>query len=459
MDAVKVILRRFVGFTIMLSIFLLVLNIVMLSLLISNEIKGEDSPKSVLQNVVASLHKVDAGYALDDDVKDKLRQNQAWAMLLNKEGDVDWEYLLPAEIPRTFSVIDVAKFSRSYLMGYPVFVWEHSDSLVVVGFPKQSYAKYHSYFLVQWVSSLPLRIVLMIVGNIAIVLLLSIIIGTSFVKSVKPLIEGVHALSKENPIHVEAKGIFSDLAYSINYTSDMLQEKNESLKMRDEARSNWITGISHDIRTPLSMILGYASELEESSDVSDEQRRQAGIIRQQGEKLRSLIADLNLVSKLEYEMQPLNLEVTRLSAIARQVTTDFLNNGLDDRYQINLNVTGDHAKILADRKLLMRAVTNLVQNSINHNPQGCTIELAIHYGSGHLPCQFIVCDNGVGISNLDLKDLLELPYSSQRKTPVRAGHGLGLPMVARIVSAHQGELSLRSGYGQGLVVTMFFPSI
>ncbi len=96
----------------------------------------------------------------------------------------------------------------------------------------------------------------------------------------------------------------SNLAQNVNRASSLLQQRADSLKQRDEARSNWIAGISHDIRTPLSMVLGYASDLEESNNISIEQKQQASIIRKQAEKLRSLVSDLNLVSMLEYEMQP-----------------------------------------------------------------------------------------------------------------------------------------------------------
>ncbi|MGV2686794.1 hypothetical protein GNF82_21235, partial [Clostridium perfringens] len=82
---------------------------------------------------------------------------------------------------------------------------------------------------------------------------------------------------------------------------------------------------------PLSMILGYASELEDQSELSAEHKQQAAIIRRQGERLRSLVSDLNLVSMLEYDMQPLQLKSIRLSALARQVVSDFLNNGLIPR--------------------------------------------------------------------------------------------------------------------------------
>ncbi len=88
------------------------------------------------------------------------------------------------------------------------------------------------------------------------------------------------------------------------------------------------------ISAPLSMTLGYASNLEEQVNLTGKQRQQAAIIRRQGEQLRSLVSYLNLVSILEYDMQPLQLKLVRLSTLARTVASDIINNGLDERYPI-----------------------------------------------------------------------------------------------------------------------------
>lgn len=112
-------------------------------------------------------------------------------------------------------------------------------------------------------------------------MLLSLLIGSKLIRSIRPLTQGMQALAEDKKVYIEPKGILASLAQSLNRASALLQQRNESLKSRDEARSNWITGISHDIRTPLSMILGYASDLEENDSVPAEQRRQAAIIRQQ----------------------------------------------------------------------------------------------------------------------------------------------------------------------------------
>ncbi|MED2935683.1 histidine kinase dimerization/phospho-acceptor domain-containing protein, partial [Bacillus wiedmannii] len=201
-------------------------------------------------------------------------------------------YHLPKYVPISYNLVDVAKFSRYYLLQYPVYTWEHDNGLIVVGYPKESHWKYQFSFLSDWLREMPLRIGLLLLFNIGITLLISVVIGTRFIKGIRPLVSGVHNLAREESVQLDSKGILGDLAQSINSASTTLRKKTDALKVRDEARSNWIAGISHDIRTPLSIILGYASEMEDSFELPEEHRQQAGIIRQQGEKLRSLISDL-----------------------------------------------------------------------------------------------------------------------------------------------------------------------
>lgn len=230
-------------------------------------------------------------------------------------------------------------------MEYPVYSWEYGDGLLVVGYPKKSHWKYQFNYPSEWVRSLPQRFVLLLIINVAFPLLISVVMGMRLIKEIRPLVDSIHDLPKNQSVRLDPKGIFSDLAQSINSTSDKLQKNKSALKEKDQARSNWIAGISHDIRTPLSMIIGYASEWENNADLTEEQRQQAGIIRRQGEKLGSLVSDLNLVSMLEYEMQPLQLKPIRLSVLVRQVVADFLNNGLDDRYDIEWKLSNEEIKI------------------------------------------------------------------------------------------------------------------
>lgn len=458
MTGVIRILRQFVIATILISTFLLIFNFVLLGTLMFTEFNQSPSPATSLKQVAQGLSKEGNRYRLDEYAAKILQDNQAWAMLLDQDGYVQWEFNLPDDVPRSYNLIEVAKFSRYYLKDYPVYLSEHEDGLVVVGYPKRSLWKYQLNFLSDWVRSLPQRLFLLLLFNILLALAISLLIGTRLIRQIRPLVQGIHQLAKEQKVQLNPKGIFGDLAKSINSASTKLQNKTAALKARDEARSNWIAGISHDIRTPLSIILGYASEMEENADLPKEQRHQAGIIRRQGEKLRSLVSDLNLVSMLEYEMQPLHLKPIRLSVLAREVATEFLNNGLDERYPIELKLAVEAVQIIGDEKLLVRAISNLIQNSIRHNPQGCEITIETALSEDQSQYYFIVRDNGRGIPEEQLTDITELPYSSKRKRTVKEGHGLGLPMVARIVQAHHGQLILENGAEQkGLKVVMQFP--
>jgi signal transduction histidine kinase len=459
MDGIFRILRRFVAAAILLSVLLLVFNFVLLGTLVFREQRQQPAPENVVREVAKGLSVIDGDrYVLAEEAAKLLERQRAWAMLIGEDGAVKWEERLPDDVPRTYGLTDVAKFSRYYLSEYPVYIWEHADGLVVVGYPKNSHGKFLFNWDADWVRSVPWRLGMLLILNAAVALMLSILMGLRLVRNIRPLVTGVHRLAREEPVRLDERGLLGDLAGSINTASAILQEKNAALKARDEARSNWIAGISHDIRTPLSMILGYASELEENPELPEEERRQAGVIRRQGEKLRSLVSDLNLVSMLEYDMQPLRRERVRLASLARQAAADMLNGGLVERHTIELEPADEDLWIVGDRKPLLRAIGNLLQNSVNHNPQGCRIVIGTFRSGDGTRIGLVVRDDGRGVPREQLAELTELPYSSKRTKPPRQGHGLGLPMVDRIVKAHGGRLLLDSPDGGGLIATMEFPA-
>ena len=92
-------------------------------------------------------------------------------------------------------------------------------------------------------------------------------------------------------------------------------------QVRDAARSDWINGISHDIRTPLSMVMGYAAQMESAADLPPQRQKQAGIIRTQSQAIRDLVNDLNLTMRLDWAMQPLRKERLQPDVYKRQVST------------------------------------------------------------------------------------------------------------------------------------------
>ena len=227
------------------------------------------------------------------------------------------------------------------------------------------------------------------------------------------------------------------------------------LARRDAARAEWIGGISQDVRTPLAVILGYAATLEDDPALPAAARTQAGAIRAQAERLRTLMEDLNLTSKLEYSMQPLRLRYLDPAELARGVVTDFLNAGLPEGFTLDFSAEGPADTMEGDPALLARALENLIRNSIRHNPGGCAITVAVARGADG--CRFTVADDGVGMPAEARAKVQAADFGPLYGTAGGAAHGFGLRLVAGIVRVHGGKLELKEAVPTGLQVSFSIP--
>ena len=142
--------------------------------------------------------------------------------------------------------------------------------------------------------------------------------------------------------------------------------------------------MSHDVRTPLALILGWAEQLEQDSALPDETRQKAGNIRIQSEKLRALIADLNLTSKLQYGAQPLRREMLTAGPLIRRIAVKFCDSAETCALSLVQSDAAEHAQLWVDGALLERLLDNLLGNSVRHNPQPVQIRLQTDVSGGFL---------------------------------------------------------------------------
>ena len=358
-----------------------------------------------------------------------------------------------------YTASDVASLTRGYIDGYPTYTGESEDGLVVIGYPKDRYWKHMSpSWDYDFIKNAPYTVLVVIGVDIFLIFLIYMIANSKLLKSVKPITNGIQALPSGDPVYVKEKGLLSDLAAKINQTSDILQRQKRNLQRKETARANWISGVSHDIRTPLSMVMGYAGQIEDNESLPESERKKAKIIRQQSIKMKNLINDLNLASKLEYNMQPINPKPVNLVAVARQSVVDFINLGMEEKYPIEWNTDEELATcvINGDKELLRRAIGNLITNSQTHNPDGCTISVCVEKSAAEY--KVIVEDNGIGVTNEKLEKLRTTPhYMMSDSGTTEPRHGLGLLIVGQIVSAHKGIVSFDHGKQGGFAVTISFP--
>lgn len=435
------------------ALVLLIVNILVFALtfngIVSKEY-GSASPANMLEAVAADL----SASGLSEERSQELECNHIWVMLLDADGNCDWALFLPEEIPTQYTVQDVAVFSKGYLQDYPVFVRSMEDGLLVLGYPKDSFMKLTgNYFPIRAVRLFPLFVTGILAIDILLLFLVYYFSKRNISKNTEPIMTSIKGLSDGKPAALSIKGELSEIANSVNQASQVLSRQNQ-------ARANWISGVSHDIRTPLSMIMGYAGRIACDDTASGNIQQEAEIIRAQSAKIKDLVQDLNLVSQLEYEMQPLHKEPVRLSKLLRSYAADLLNAGIGEKHSIEVEISPDaeNAVIECDARLISRAVANLVQNSINHNPQGCSVSLRLDCSDTAI--SLTIADNGVGLSAEKLRELEEKPHymeSTDERLDLR--HGLGLLLVRQIVEAHNGNLQIANILPHGCKITLTFPAV
>lgn len=460
MKTLPKLIRRFVCMMLISCILLILLNLILFAACMSSQIPNR-SPWQTAEEVASSLQQEDNGYVLPEAMEKELQRDDAWAIFIDDASkQVVWQTEnLPDTVPMTYSISDISRLTRGYIDGYPAFTGEAENGLAVLGYPKDRFWKdmwpswdYHL------IANLPKMILLALAVNVALICAIYLIANAKLLKSINPIVNGIQALPQNEECHLKEKGLLSELAASINKTSEILQSQNRQLRKKETARANWIAGVSHDIRTPLSMIMGYAAQIESERNLPEDTRKKAAVIVTQSGRMRNLINDLNLASKLEYNMQPINRKEENLVALVRQVVVDFINMEIGDRHPIEWKT--DEALpacfVTADKDLISRAVGNLIQNSINHNEQGCRIFVQVMAANDHATIS--VADDGIGATDEEIERLNHAPhYMVCDENTSEQRHGLGLLLVKQIAAAHKGEVTIDHSPSGGFEVKISLP--
>ncbi len=371
-------------------------------------------------------------YTLPEEALQRLDAEYAFAMLLNEQGEVIWSYHLPDDVPLSYSLSDVAAMTRWYLKDYPVKVWKHPDGLFVLASPKDSLWKQSIQIETPVIAHAPACLGGILLFNLALILLLSLFFGHRFYLSLKSLANGIENLTGREPLALPERGNTASLARKLNEASSVLSQQRTALEKRDNARTSWIAGVSHDIRTPLSLIMGHADNLEQSTELGAAYKKEAAAIRDNSLQIKKLIEDLNLTSKLEYNSYPLRLSEYAPAALIRELAAFYMNNDLAQAYPFEIEIAPEleGLTLTGDKELLFRAFRNLTDNSIRHNPLGCTICIQSFLSKGQLQIRF--SDTGKGIPLTVIKTL----YRQNASSP----HVMGLRVVKQILEAHGGQV-------------------
>lgn len=431
MKSLSKIIARYLMTAVLIILVTLFLNVFLFLVLGFQIVQSTNHLEQKSRKTAAELSLSGETLTLSDTGYEYLQSAYVWGMVLNDDGQVIWSWQLPDELNHTYTTSDVARFSKWYLEDYPVTCQVTDYGLLVVAHPQGSTWKYCVSDSTEKVKKIMHMVPVTLAANLLFVFLLALFFGTRFYHALREIAVGIQHLSEERDIHLRERGMTELLARQLNQTSRILTTQRTQLAKRDDARTTWISGVSHDIRTPLSLIMGYASAMKEDDTLTQQQKNQMELIEHQSMQIKRLIEDLNLTSRLEYDMQPLRVTDFGLSRFLREIVTDFYNQGLSDCHLIDLytDPTLEQRTLSGDRELLSRAFRNLIQNSIRHNPEGCTVTVTA-YPDRDQVC-FQVSDDGCGIPENVIKSLTgTLPDTE------KAPHIMGLRIAWQVIHAH-----------------------
>ncbi|MEX2445429.1 MAG: ATP-binding protein [Alkalispirochaeta sp.] len=224
----------------------------------------------------------------------------------------------------------------------------------------------------------------------------------------------------------------------------------------EQIRKEFVANVSHELKTPITSILGFVETLSEGAlEDTDEAHHFLEIIANQSHRLNAIIEDLLQLSRLEQSHQSITTEEVNLPALSQRIRSNAEPRAREKSITLREN-PGNATTARAAASLLEQAITNLVDNAITYCPDESTIDIVFELRDGELIVA--VTDNGPGIPSVDQPRLFERFYRVDRaRSRALGGTGLGLAIVKHIAQAHGGSVTVESAPRRGSTFRISIP--
>ena len=234
--------------------------------------------------------------------------------------------------------------------------------------------------------------------------------------------------------------------------ASMIRKQHTDILSAAKARQDFSANVSHELKTPLTAISGYAELIEAGMVDEEKQKHFIQEIRKNAQRLLSLINDIIRLSELDRTDSQSAFEKFDLNEIVSECM-EALDVNAKNR-QVTLEYTGEKCNICGSKEMMRELTDNLVQNAIRYNKPNGSVWVEVH--GGDQP-RLVVKDNGIGIPADEQQRIFERFYRVDKsRSKATGGTGLGLAIVKHIVEIHDAKLSLESELGQGTTITVNF---
>ncbi|WP_223066201.1 sensor histidine kinase [Paenibacillus caui] len=254
--------------------------------------------------------------------------------------------------------------------------------------------------------------------------------------------------------------LYEEVIENIHSLSNSLKQAEKDRNKLEEAKRDWIAGISHDLKTPLTFVTGYSALLLNEDYIWSEEEKSTFLneIHTKGLYIEDLIQDLNLSFQMNNSQSPFPLHLSKLNLFEfmQRLIADVANDPRAFQYDLSFHSEEGDMELHADEKLLYRALQNLLMNAIEHNPAGTSIHVTLNREQDQL-AQIAISDNGVGMDQDMLDNLFSKYYRRSTAKTSKYGTGLGMAIVKSLILAHGGHLTVDSELSKGTTFTITLP--
>ncbi|WP_339304245.1 HAMP domain-containing sensor histidine kinase [Paenibacillus sp. FSL R5-0519] len=267
-----------------------------------------------------------------------------------------------------------------------------------------------------------------------------------YVTYFKEISAGINHLANgdfQHRVQISSKDELGTIAEDVNLASEKLREAVERGDFAENSKDQLIVNLAHDLRTPLTSVLGYLDLLMKDDQLTEEQVRHfTSIAFTKSQRLEKLIDDLFEITRMNYGMLPINKTRLDLSELLKQMNEElypvFEKNHLITRLKIDTELT-----ISGDGELLARVFENLLINAARHGKDGMYVDINGYRDADRIIIQVI--NYGGHIRPEELPHIFDMYYTGDRaRTPQEGGTGLGLFIARNIVEQHDGTISAQS---------------
>ncbi|MFD4819140.1 sensor histidine kinase [Peribacillus butanolivorans] len=471
--------RRFLGSVVTIVVIVGIVNTILLLCLLfyramhnfgTEEVSAENFSRTFSQYVELQDNKP----MVNEEGLEKLQDNKAWIQFLNNKGEQVAAFYTPQNLQTVYSPIEIVQMYKYKEIDAEttVFVGEAHNFSYFVGVKEQKIGRYViTYDYAKVFKYINILLLLFLIVDIIIALVIGFLFGKRLTTPLNTLIEGIQQLRerrfKKMPI---PKGVYEDVFSNMNELSVKLDQYEKERDQLDQMREEWISNVSHDMKTPLASIHGYAELMKDSStDLTPQELYEyTSIINRQSKYMKDLLDDLNLTMRLRNQQLPLQFEDVNIVGFIREMTIELLNDSSFGDRQVEFEANVDKAMHKVDKKLLKRAIFNFIYNALVHNDEHVVVNIRIDniYLQGGqeqkssnistasvFHTQITIADNGRGIPSKDLEQVFERYYRGTNTTSTH-GTGLGMAIARDIILAHNGKIDLTSVENKGTTITI-----